>query len=167
MTNKVFIAIIVAMVIGGAFLLTKSPSAPLSGAVTGPEVDSPFFTIGGVTKEYRSQSLLAGTTTPCSIKSPNATSTLLVYTLRYSRTSADGATTFDVTTGTTQYATTTGTISAAQAVATGPVKADVVLYGTTTSIVAPNSFIVTKYATSSLSANFANTGVCKAVFQVL
>ena len=53
------------------------------GAMPGPVITSPCLTINGVNTCYKSLGLARGTSTPCAIKSPSATSTLMVGSISF------------------------------------------------------------------------------------
>lgn len=168
MTNKIYIGIIVVLLgVAGYGFFRSTPVAP-SGSVTGPEVFSDTFTVNGVPHFYAKTSVRSATTTVCAVKTPTATSTVIFAGNHFKRASDDGVAVFDVGIGTTAFATTSAGLMASNAsLATGPVQGSF-LFGTTTYItVAPNSFLIWKFSTSSLSANFSVTGKCEAEFLVL
>lgn len=130
-----------------------------SGALTDTTV-----VVNGVTTTYSHSIMTAATTTPCSIASPAATTTLAFPATVNFTNSASYANDYQLGKATTAFATTTnlGKITiAANALGT--------LVATSTSltdnIIAPNSFINLRVSTSTASATFAPTGTCTAVFQ--
>lgn len=100
--NKLLVAgVALALVLGG-ISLSRPPvvervvdQAPVVGALTGPDIQSPYLRVGGVMHEYRQKSLATGTTTPCIVQSPTATSTLVHAALRIG-TATSSATTWTV-----------------------------------------------------------------------
>lgn len=49
---------------------------PTFGALSGPEIPSPYLIVGGVTQWYGSMDMRSATTTVCALQSPSVTSTL-------------------------------------------------------------------------------------------
>ena len=76
-------------------------------AVSSPDIQSPYFSVGGVrTWAARSENLISATTTVCAIQSPTATSTLTRASLRLSVGSTT-ASTVVIAKSATAFATTT------------------------------------------------------------
>lgn len=78
----------------------------LVGALTGPDISSPYLNWGGVKTYQARQSLSTATSTPCNIQSPAATSTLIYTALRVT-TSTSTATTWTIAKAASSNATTT------------------------------------------------------------
>lgn len=75
------LAILVASLVGsysGSFVASVPiPADSVLGALSGPDISSPYLNVNGVTKQYRSIALNQASTTICSLRSPAATSTLV------------------------------------------------------------------------------------------
>lgn len=87
MNNNVLVVIVAVAVLGTGFALLAKPTPQINvnlpeqsqtyGAVSGPSVEGPYFTIGGVETYYANQSFNATSSTICSIANPfGATSTI-------------------------------------------------------------------------------------------
>ena len=150
--------------------------APQLGALSGPDIQSPYLSIGGVRHEYRSKALATGTTTVCSLQAPAATSTLIRSALRVG-TATTSATTWTVAKNTTGGSATTtliNTISLAGAsqgtliasttqTIVGALSSDPVI------VFAPNSYLV--WGVAGVIHNAVGTidfgGSCQAEFVVI
>lgn len=142
------------------------------GALTGPDISSPYLSVGGVREEYRHQTLATATTTPCAIQSPAATSTLNYAALRID-TATSTATTWTLAKATSAYATTTklagfslgsgafGTMNASTTPSTSTTIID------DTNVIAPNTYLVWGVAGTIISDATKLNGVCQAKFTVI
>jgi len=135
------------------------------GALTGPDIFSPYLAVNGVTKFYASGTFTAATTTPCSLQAPASTSTLLFAGWQITVGTSTAAT-IDLGTSTTRYATTTNKVAAKSVAANAqgyavwtPAGA-----GVDDNIMAPNTWVNVKTAGAGLSG-YTYTGTCEAVFQ--
>lgn len=140
------------------------------GALTGPDIPSPYLQWGGVTTYAGSMTLKSAASTTCAIQTPSSTSTLVSATVRLDGT-APYATTFELGAGATAFTTTTrlalmsfGTSEKGSIIATTTINAPTTLIDT---LLAPNTWVNLKVATGSVSALFAPQGECKAVFRVI
>ena len=93
MKNLVIAAAIVAVGVVG-YLFPQSKTVYIEpgdnvGAVSGPDVSSPYFSINGVVSEYRSMKTAQGTTTLCALRSPTYATSTLVSGLVRTATSTD------------------------------------------------------------------------------
>lgn len=79
--------------------------APQLGALSGPDIQSPYLKVGGVKREYRYVAFTGATSTPCSVVSPAATSSLRTAWLQIN-TASTTATTWHFATSTVMNATT-------------------------------------------------------------
>lgn len=107
--NKLLTAgVILAVLLGGVALLKPQAVREVVkfGALSGPDIASPYLAISGVRYEYRSKDLGTSTSTPCSFQSPASTSTLSFASATI-KVSSTTATTWTVAKATTPYATTT------------------------------------------------------------
>jgi len=70
------VAAVVALVVG--FVLPRQTAQTVQnlGSLVGPDIPSPYLRWGGVAVYNAAASLKQGSTTPCALQSPNATSTL-------------------------------------------------------------------------------------------
>lgn len=179
MKDKIIIVgVLLALALGG-FALTKpskvvvqSPDGKSKEVVVGssnPVSVYDYSVENGIETAYRKTSFTTATGTPCSIQSPNATSTLK-YTTWGNNTATDTAATIRMATSTTPYATTTS-------YATFSIPANTQKYwswfGTTTAsggtlsgIFAPNTYIVFGAEGSSVGG-FTYSGSCQAEFTVI
>lgn len=138
----------------------------LAGALSGPDIYSPYLNVNGVVRWITRKASVSASTTPCAIKSPAATSTLVLGSFRIASTSAS-ATYVEIGRATTAYATTTslgGAVVAAGA------------QGTLTSLrtaaggfnlsetFPPNTWFVVKVGGA---APTQIGGVCQATFEVI
>lgn len=170
LTNKIIGVVAVLALVIGVASYSKNGSNPVSqmvGSVTGPEVFSPFFTINGVRQEFRKQGLVSATTTPCAIKSPASTSTLVSSRLNISTaTSTDGVFTF--ATSSTPFATTTVLFTFGQPAnltRTFQFIASTTNASGTAQTVAPNTYFV--FGVSGLPYGYTYGGTCDAIFNAL
>lgn len=83
--NSIILSAVVAAVVAlavGLYVATPVEQPPV-GAVSGPEISGPSFTVGGQETYFVSQKFNTGTTTICSMRSPAyATSTLVFASVR-------------------------------------------------------------------------------------
>lgn len=94
----------------------RQTSSPVLGSVSSPDIQSPYFSFGGVRHwGARTETLTSATTTICALQSPPATSTLEFASIQLT-TSSTTASTVTIAKATTAFATTTllgnGSISA-------------------------------------------------------
>lgn len=138
------------------------------GALASPVLPSPYFQFGGVTRwAGRSNDLVQSTTTPCSIQSPAATSTLITGSVTFSISSTT-ATTVDLAKAANRYASTTKL----GATFTIPANGQATIVASTTgsggdAIFAPNEWFVVKMAGNSPNGPFSPTGSCQATWEQL
>lgn len=161
---KVVLSVAVVIAIGGGYLFPKF--APL-GSVVGPELLSPFFSVDGVRHEYRRVKLATATTTPCAVRSPSATSTLLSASVQIN-VATSTATTWTLAKATTGFATTT----ALSVFSLGSGELGTLTYSATTTgvdtkdVISPNTFLVWGAAGFAPAGTTLLTGVCQAEFLV-
>lgn len=148
----------------GATNITVSPTDTVFGAISGPDISSPYLTVNGVQNFYNRRGFTTSTTTPCAIKAPMATSSLESASVQF-RTASTTASVVTVAKATTQYATTTR-IGTAYAIAAN---AQASIVGSTTPatgiVFAPGEWLVVGMAGGV--GSFSPVGTCQAVFQVL
>lgn len=133
-----------------------------AGAVSSPDIMSPYFSFGGV-KHWagRTDSLTQATTTVCAIQSPTATSTIAWASALFT-VSSTSATTVTLATSTTPYATTTLLTSTSIAAnAQGYIN----FQGASSNVMAPNTWVVVGMAGGT--GNFSPTGTCQVEFMAL
>ena len=139
------------------------------GAVSGPDSSFDCESHNSVTRCFTQRALTLATTTPCAIKSPSATSTLVMASLRVNVASST-ATIWDVTKASTAFATTTA-LNGQKPLASG---VQGTLSATTTQTVssddamvfAPNKFLVWG-ARGFIPAGVFLAGTCNATFEVI
>lgn len=165
--NIVMGVLFVAALVGVGFGLSQVPNDGRGitvGALSSPDVASPYFSFGGVRQWAGSMEMRSGTSTVCSIQSPAATSTLVSATARFDGTPSY-TTIWMLGHSTTAYATTTALV-ASKTLASGA-KGDMI--ATTTSLtdtrIAPLTYVNLNLSTTTVGSTFAPTGECKAVFR--
>lgn len=143
---------------------TQTPSL---GAVSSPDIQSSWIRVGGVTRYYSRQNMIAATTTPCAILSPISTSTLLSATWQITVGTSTAAT-LDIGTSTTAFSTTTNLVAAKSVAANAQGYATWKPVGGSVddSIMSPSRYVVVKTAGAGLGG-YTYTGTCQAVFEVL
>lgn len=133
-----------------------------TGAVSSPDILSPYFSFGGV-KHWaaRTDSLTQATTTVCALQSPVATSSLVRASITF-QVSSTTATTVTFATSTSAFATTTLLISNGLAAnSSGYVN----FAGASANVMAPNTWFVVGMAGGN--GNFSPTGTCQATWVAL
>lgn len=191
MNNKIITGIVVVGILAVAGFVslnkgpektveTPAPETPVAGSLA--DIPSRWFRVGGILTEYRVGNYAAATTTPCSLLSPSSTSTLM----RWSTTVSVGTSTamsFDLSTSTTAFATTTNPIIKAAALASGaqgsfawhagasttPAGMQAAVDETTGAslmTISPNTWLVMKTLSAGLGG-YTFTGKCQATFEVI
>lgn len=165
------IGVVLAIVIAGLALFTH-------GASLGSVIDGNFTSYNAVKLTDSADQLqfngntnvsvkrilsTSGTTTPCAILSPSATSTLLSFTFMPT-VGTTTASTLTLATSTTAYATTSA-LAGASAVSYTPTRAYSWAAGKDDSIVYPSTYLVLGLAAGTASGGHVMTGVCVANFQ--
>lgn len=167
MKSKITLGVaLVAVVIATLGLIFPKVQVPL-GSVVGPELLSPFFSVNEVRHEYRRAALVKATTTPCAVKAPNATSTLLSASVQI-RTSTTTATTWHLAEATTAFATTTNI--AIFSLGSGDQGTLANVASTTAadglSVISPNNYVVWGVAGIGNLTSDKLLGTCQAEFLV-
>lgn len=156
-------------VLGFSFLKT-TPSSQVetaTGAVSSPDILSPYISVGGMKEFSQNRSFATATNTPCAIQSPAATSTLKVAQAMITVASST-ATTWRLSTSTTPYATTTSYDYFALA---SGVQGSFTLNGSTSTtatymIVPPNTWFVWSVEGTAIGDATKLLGFCDAKFTV-
>ncbi len=138
---KLSLVAVVVIAIGGAYVFPKF-QFPLGG-LAGPDIQSPYLSVDGLVHEYRRVALNKATTTPCAVRSPSATSTLVLTSLQIN-VSSSTATVWSASKATSAFATTTSLLEFA---ASSGVKGTMFLNATSTAIdskfvFGPNEYLV-------------------------
>lgn len=182
--GAILAVVIAAFGIFGIIVHDSKTAATISfGAVpTLDGVDNPFVKIGGVRTYNYNQPMAATSSVVCSIKNPlNATSTLLRYSAVATASGLSAAQSFDLSTSTTQYASSTVAFVKAYSATTPQfsllwfpdVAGSASVVGTNTNgsnsvIIAPNEYVNLRIATSTPSAFTTYlTGTCSGIFAQL
>jgi hypothetical protein len=143
-----------------------------TGAFPSTDITSERLSFNGIEKYYYRQALRTATTTPCSIKSPAATSTYTYDALKIT-TGTSTATVWTFAKATTAFATTTqlgvfslgsgaqGSMVASTSPSTGITLID------DTRVLAPNTWLVWGVQGTTISGTSKLLGVCSAEFTVL
>jgi hypothetical protein len=147
-----------------------SPAPRTLGALTGPEIPSPYLTFGNV-RTWQYKTSMAAASTTCSIQAPSASSTLVsasanfnsiasttVFAIGYDPVSAFATTTLIASKGLT-------TATQDTLVATSTVIDTNLRTLTPPNTLAPNSFINFKLGGGALAGTIPTTGQCIAVFR--
>jgi hypothetical protein len=103
------VAVVASVFLGGTDTvreIQKVVEKPSLGAVSSPDIMSPYFSFGGVKLWAAKQEMMQATTTICAMQSPNATSTLWSATVAF-ETSSSTASKVTLAKATTAFATTT------------------------------------------------------------
>lgn len=168
MKTSIAALVLAALALGAVLFLGPEPvvETPL-GAVSGPDSSFPCESHNGVTRCFATMGMRVGTTTTCSLKSPNASSTLVTSQARFIIASSSAAL---VEMGRASDNGATTTLLARQnfaAGAGGSLIATTSATALTDGIVAPNSFINVRITgAGGATAATAPTGVCQATFEV-
>lgn len=141
------------------------------GALTSPDIPYSWFSFGGVRQwAVMDDALTSASTTVCSLQSPAATTTLVSATARLDTTTGIGAGIFEMGKAVGMNATTTSlgylnTATGGSGVLVASSTANTTTF--TDGVMPPSQWINFRIATSSVSATFAPTGRCSAVFREL
>jgi len=170
MKNYLITAGVLGVLVVGLLLALngKVPQAPL-GAVTGPDSFFPCETHNGVMTCFAKAQATLGTTTPCVLKSPNATSTLRMGLANF-RPASTSASIVTVAKSSSYNATTTLITSGVLA---GSAFGTVVATSTggldSLSTFAPNTYFVVGVQGGQGAITFGGTGAgsCQAVWEVI
>lgn len=171
LTALVVLALVVVGVVSSKGKTVEKIVEKQTGALTGPDIPSPYLSFGDV-KVYAAstRNLIQGSSTVCALQAPAATSTLRSAGIRFDL-ATTSAVIVDLAKDTTQYSTTTkiGTtynIAASKqatiiASSTGSVAGDATIF-------APNNWFVVRMVGATVGATLnAPTGVCNATWEVL
>lgn len=173
--KNILVAGIVAILVTGVVLALQSAPAPQprAGATIQDNIVSRSLTVNGLRREFPRQTFAAATSTPCSILSPAATSSLVSYGYQI-YTATGTAATFDVGTSTTPYATTTTNNFITQRVIAANAQDTFFITASTTAlgqnnlnnILAPNTYLNFKTGNSALGG-YTWGGTCQATFETI
>lgn len=132
------------------------------GAVSGPDLYSPYWNVNGVTTYYYRADMRKATTTLCAFLLPNATSTVRYASWKVN-TGTSTAATIDLATSTTAYSTTTNLV-AATSIASGAkgYASFIPNQATTDGATGPATYLVVKTAGAGLGG-YTYTGTCEAI----
>lgn len=169
MQNKLVTVVLAAAIIAlGAYTFTHQ-TAPLPtqqvGAVSSPDISSPYLAWGGV-REWRGSAAFNASSTLCAIQGPAATSTLQFANMAFTSQPAY-TTSYMIGYSATKNATTTG-LTALTAEAAGELSPIVATTSVTVlkdGIVAPNAWINFNLSTSTATGLNQAIGRCSAGFR--
>lgn len=138
------------------------------GAVSGPDLFSPYWNVNGVRQWFIRQPMNKATTTLCAMRAPTSATSTLQSTSFQIVVGTSSAATIDIGTSTTAFSTTTNLV-AARSVASGaqgyaywsPVGGSV-----DDAKMSPGEYVVVKTAGAG-SSGYTYTGFCQAVFTEL
>lgn len=179
MKDKLTVAgVLLALVLGVIGLFTGDVTNPIIerketvkevGAIPGDRLYTESFGVNGVVTSYRAVNFLNATNTVCSLKAPDATSTLAYASASFT-TSSTTASQVVLTKASTAFATTTAISGVEQLVlnAQGTVYASTTLNGANAASItfAPNTFLNVSMVTTDNTKNgtMSPTGGCVAQF---
>ncbi len=173
MNNKLVTAVLAAAIIAlGGYTFTHqsnpSPDSPRVGALSSPDISSPYLSFGGVRQWAATESFVQATTSLCAIQAPAATTTLEAATARIDFSTTSVAV-IEIGNATNAFATTT--LLARFNMGASATNLNLVATTTATAlvdrIVPPNSWINVKMGTTNLGGAAGNipTGRCNVVFR--
>lgn len=139
---------------------------PVVGSVSSPDIQSPYFSFGGVRQwAGKSDSLIQATTTVCAIQAPAASSTLMLASLHLS-VSSTTASTITIAKSATPYATTTifGSQMAVAANATATIIASTTPVAAAGGVTQFNGGEYVVFGMQGGIGSFSPSGTCQAVF---
>lgn len=160
---------VIAILVVAILYVSESAPAPVvvekPGAVSGPDLSSPYFAVNGLSTFYNHVPMQVGTTTLCAMKSPAATSSVELAGFNISIGTSTAAS-IDIGYGTTPYATSTN-LASAIAIGSGALGGSMFFpTAGNGSIVGPNTWLVVKTAGVGLGG-YTYRGTCDAEFTVL
>lgn len=171
-SNLIFGTLVLVLSVGASVLLgghtiEKTTVTEKAGALSSPDIQSPYLSFGGVRRWAGWANFSAATTTPCSIQSPAATSTLVTASWQIT-TGTSTAATIDLGTSTTRYSTTTNLVAAKSvgSGARGDANWTSAGGGVNDNVMSPSTWVVVKTAGAGLGG-YTYSGRCAAVFQEL
>lgn len=174
-TKNIVIAGLVAALLTGAIFVVMNPAQDGRdgangqnglGALSSPDVSSPYFSFGGV-REWATSAEFKSASTTCAVQSPAATTTLVSATARFDSI-PDAASTWELGNATTAYATTT---SLGKFALGSGAKGDLIATTSVTALtdgrVAPSTYINLKIATTTAGtySGWTPVGRCNVVFR--
>lgn len=151
--------------------ISADSTSPVAGELRGTTltltsnaaVSGTSIAVGGITYTTSKATMTSGTSTPCAIASPAATTTLLLFTFKQT-TATSSAVYWDFATSTTAYAT-TSVFASRTALASTQNTYSVVGGREQDSIVSPSTYVVAKAGGSNTTNNLITiAGTCTAVF---
>jgi hypothetical protein len=162
LNGLILLALVVGVGMYGWHRVAPGPDQ-ITAAVSSPDVNSPYFSFGGVRRwAGHTENLTAATTTVCAIQSPAATSTLLSANIRLD-VSSTTASIVTMAKANSAFATTTnigstGVVAGAQAtiIASTTPTANLTVFS-------PNQWFVVGMAGGT--GTFSPSGVCQAVWE--
>ena len=159
------IAVLASVFLGGTQVVKDTVHEVVkTGAISSPDLDSPYFSYGGVRRFGLRQQMHVATTTLCAIQAPAATSTLEFASFSIT-TGTSTAATIDIGTSTTAFATTTNLVAAVSigSGATGQQFWSPVGGSVNDLTMAPSTYVVVKTAGAGLGG-YTYGGTCQASF---
>lgn len=156
---------VLAVVFGVSYFKAPSTVQVPVGAISGPDISSPYLSINSVQRFYNRKGLNIATTTVCAIQSPSATSTLALGAIRF-ETSSTTASTVTLAKANTAYATTT--VLTEMGVAANA-KATLIASSTTglaNFVFSPSQWFVVGMAGTG-AQTYSPVGICQASFEVI
>lgn len=174
--KDISIGLLVAALVGLSFLYITKPVEKVTeriiekqvsaGSVTGPEVFSDYFSIGGVVKYFYRVPMTVASTSLCSIKSPAATSTIAYINWIVNKGTTTAAY-ITIATSTGAYATSSSDeLVADTSLASGEqgyVDWRSVGGGVQDNIISPSNYVLVKTAGAGLGG-YTYTGYCQVEF---
>lgn len=137
------------------------------GALSGPDISSPYLSVNGVTTFYNKANMKGATTTACSFKSPSATSTLRLGSVNVFLASSSAVTVY-LAKGANNNATTSN-MGTLDIVASGQMQTFASTTVTASQIFAPNTYfnVGVKGQSTNGGTGVSPIGNCSATFDIL
>lgn len=149
-----------------AQVIVQKEPVVTAGAVSSPDILSPYFSFGGVRQWAGHVDMRQASSTLCSIQAPLATSTLDVFTVDFDSTTSF-ATSYMLGYGTINATTTSLIANANLSIAANALGTSV--SSSTRVIIPPGVYLNLNYSTSTganvAGSGYAPTGTCNAIFQ--
>lgn len=158
-----------ALVLGGYLAVNQGVPDVSFGALTGPDIASPYLRWGGVPLFHASEPMASATTTVCAFRGPASTSTLDKFTANFV-VSSTSASTLTLALGASTDAQPSATSSTVLPLSASSISANAQAFVTSTTsssaqVVGPNQWVL--LSMKGGSGTFSPTGVCQARFEGL
>lgn len=172
MDNK-FLAVLVTVLVLTGVVAFKDQNVNVNvpefnaGAVSGPDVNGPYLSVNGVTSFYDKATMKQATSTLCSFKSPNATSSLFSFSADFTTTHG-GITAYALGNDPTAFSTTT-IITAPTQMTYGANVQGTAFASSSNNIIPPNTYVNLKLSTTTagVGSGYSPVGTCNVEFRTV